>query len=186
MKERIVDVARRLFSQHSYLGVSMSDISKKLKITKPALYYHFAGKMEIYRAVLDDVSESVHSLIADALKEETVHGKLHKLMCNYLEFGMDEKNLINALVLRLSPADREQRRHIANLRKRVSDAVQRLVEEAVNTGGPTGEVDSRLLTRMLIGMADGLLLEHSVLSKKIDPKELSTQMLTVLALNGGH
>ena len=40
-KKYITDTARRLFSEFSYLGVSMNDIAKKLNITKAALYYHF-------------------------------------------------------------------------------------------------------------------------------------------------
>ena len=50
-KKYITDTARRLFSEFSYLGVSMNDIAKKLNITKAALYYHFTGKAEIYRKV---------------------------------------------------------------------------------------------------------------------------------------
>ncbi|MCK5459726.1 helix-turn-helix transcriptional regulator, partial [Candidatus Parcubacteria bacterium] len=40
-KKNIIKAARGLFSEYSYLGVSMSDIAKKLNITKAALYYHF-------------------------------------------------------------------------------------------------------------------------------------------------
>ncbi|MCK5510631.1 helix-turn-helix transcriptional regulator, partial [Candidatus Parcubacteria bacterium] len=52
-KKQIISIARQLFSDYSYLGVSMSDIAKKVNITKEALYYHFTGKVEIYQEVLD-------------------------------------------------------------------------------------------------------------------------------------
>ena len=54
-KTHIIKVARQLFSEYSYLGVSMSDIAKNLNMTKAALYYHFSGKSEIYKKVLDGV-----------------------------------------------------------------------------------------------------------------------------------
>jgi len=43
-KKYIIGTARRLFSKYSYLGVSMSDIAKKLNFTKAALYYHLPAK----------------------------------------------------------------------------------------------------------------------------------------------
>jgi len=48
-KQQIIKTARKLFSKYTYLGVSMSDIARKLHITKAALYYHFTGKAEIYK-----------------------------------------------------------------------------------------------------------------------------------------
>jgi len=48
-KKCIIDTARRFFSEYNYLAVSMSDIAKKLNITKAALYYHFTSKAEIYQ-----------------------------------------------------------------------------------------------------------------------------------------
>ncbi len=41
MKQAILEVAADLFAKYGYDAVSMNDIAKKLKITKPALYYHF-------------------------------------------------------------------------------------------------------------------------------------------------
>ena len=43
-KKNIIKAARGLFSEYSYLGVSMNDIAKKLSVTKAALYYNFTSK----------------------------------------------------------------------------------------------------------------------------------------------
>ena len=63
-KRYIIDTARQLFSEFSYLGISMNDIAKKLNITKAALYYHFTGKKEIYEKVLDNVFNDLSLSIA--------------------------------------------------------------------------------------------------------------------------
>ncbi len=104
-KKHIIEAARGLFSEYSYLGVSMSDIAKKLNITKAALYYHFTGKTEIYKNVLDEVFSNLSLTVGIAFNEKTVDEKLRKLIKNYLDFGLKEKNLIKALLLKLSPAD---------------------------------------------------------------------------------
>lgn len=179
-KKYIIDTARHLFSEYSYLGVSMNDIAKKLNVTKAALYYHFAGKTEIYGKVIDGVSNDLSLTIAEALNEVTVDKKLHKLIKNYLDFGFKENNLIKALMLKLSPADSEITKHIIQLRERVANLIQPVIEEMSANKRTTGKVDSRLLTSMLTGMMDGLLLEYSFLNKKIDSGKVSNQIVTIL------
>jgi AcrR family transcriptional regulator len=179
-KKYIIDTARHLFSEYSYLGVSMNDIAKKLNVTKAALYYHFAGKTEIYAKVIDGVSNDLSLTITEALNEITVDKKLHKLIKNYLDFGFKENNLIKALMLKLSPADSEITKHIIQLRERVASLIQPVIEEMSANKKLTGKVDSRLLTSMLTGMMDGLLLEHSFLNKKINSAKISDQIIAVL------
>lgn len=179
-KKYIIDTARHLFSEYSYLGVSMNDIAKKLNVTKAALYYHFAGKTEIYEKVIDGVSNDLSLTITEALNEVTIDKKLHKLIKNYLDFGFKENNLIKALMLKLSPADSEITKHIIQLRERIASLIQPVIEEMSANKKLTGKVDSRLLTSMLTGMMDGLLLEHSFLNKKINSAKISDQIIVVL------
>jgi AcrR family transcriptional regulator len=179
-KKHIIEVARRLFSEYSYLGVSMSDIAKKLNITKAALYYHFTSKAEIYKKVLDEVFDSLNLRISGALSEKSPDRKIHKLIRNYLDFGLKEKNLIKALMLKLSPADPQIREHIIKLRKRIANLIRPLVEEVMANRKLFPKADSALITSLLTNMMDGLLLEHSFLNKKIDLKKATNQIMTLL------
>lgn len=179
-KKYIIDTARQFFSEYSYLGVSMSDIAKKLNITKAALYYHFTGKAEIYEKVLDEVFDELSRTIAEAKNETTVNKKLHKLIKNYLNFGFKEKNLIKAIMLKLSPANNKIIKHVAKLREEIANLIQPAIEEVMVNKNLTKKVDSRLLTSMLTSMMDGLLLEYSFLNKKINSAKISDQIIAVL------
>ncbi len=179
-KKYITDTARHLFSEFSYLGVSMNDIAKKLNITKAALYYHFTGKAEIYGKVLDDVFNDLSLSIAQAASETTVDKKLHKLIKNYLDFGFKEKNLIKALMLKLPPADSQITKHIAQLRERIANLIQPIIEEVFANKKIANEVDSKLLTSLLTSMMNGLLLEYSFLNKKINSAKISDQIIAIL------
>jgi len=179
-KKYITDTARRLFSEFSYLGVSMNDIAKKLNITKAALYYHFTGKAEIYEKVLDNVFNDLSLSIALASNEATIDKKLHKLIKNYLDFGFKEKNLIKALILKLSPANDPMTKHITQLRERVVHLIQPVIEEMFASKKLTKKVDVGLLTSLLTSMMDGLLLEYSFLNKKINSAKISNQIIAVL------
>jgi len=179
-KKYIIDTARRLFSEFSYLGVSMNDIAKKLNITKAALYYHFTGKTEIYGKVLDDVFNDLSLSIAQASNEATIDKKLHKLIKSYLDFGFKEKNLIKALMLKLPPADDQITKRITQLRERVANLIQPIIEEVFTSKKLTKKVDVGLLTSLLASMMDGLLLEYSFLNKKINSVKISDQIIAVL------
>ncbi|MFZ2226517.1 MAG: TetR/AcrR family transcriptional regulator [Candidatus Moraniibacteriota bacterium] len=179
-KKYIIDTARQFFSEYSYLGVSMSDIAKKLNITKAALYYHFTGKAEIYKKVLDEVFNDLSLTISEAKNETMVDKKLYKLIKNYLDFGFKEKNLIKSIVLKLSPADRQITKHVTQLRERTANLIQPVIEETFAGKKLTKKVDSQLLTSMLTGMMDGLLLEYSFLNKKVDSKKIADQIIAVL------
>ncbi|MFA5431263.1 MAG: TetR/AcrR family transcriptional regulator [Candidatus Paceibacterota bacterium] len=179
-KKYIINTARRFFSEYSYLGVSMSDIAKKLNITKAALYYHFAGKTEIYEKVLDNVFTDLSLVINQALNEPTIDKKLYKLIKNYLDFGSKEKNLIKALMLRLSPEDSQTTKHIVQLREQIISLIYPIIDEVSISKKLTKKVDSLMLTSILASMMDGLLLEYSFLNKKINSAKISDQIIAIL------
>jgi AcrR family transcriptional regulator len=152
-KNHIINTARKFFSEYSYLGVSMDDIARKLKITKAALYYHFAGKAEIYQEVLDSVFNDLSSTLTKALDEPTVDKKLRKIIENYLEFGFKEKNLIKALILKLSPADAKITMIITQLIEQADNLIQPIIKEAFKNRNKKADVP--LLTSLLSSMMNG-------------------------------
>ena len=50
---RILDVAERLVQLRGFNGFSYADIAAELHITKASLHYHFAGKAELGRALIE-------------------------------------------------------------------------------------------------------------------------------------
>jgi AcrR family transcriptional regulator len=52
-KDFIIEEAFKLFLNHSYEAVSISDISKAIGFTKGALYHHFKNKEELFKSVVD-------------------------------------------------------------------------------------------------------------------------------------
>jgi AcrR family transcriptional regulator len=50
-RDRIVDTALRLYSERGTAQVSMRELAEAAGVTVPGLYYHFASKAELIRAV---------------------------------------------------------------------------------------------------------------------------------------
>lgn len=52
-RDKVLNVAEKLFAENSYDGTSMREIAKGVGIREPSLYAHFANKEAIYVAVID-------------------------------------------------------------------------------------------------------------------------------------
>ena len=64
-RQRILDVAARLFAAHGFAGTSIRDIAGELCVTKAALYYHFKSKDELLRELVSQPILAVGSVLND-------------------------------------------------------------------------------------------------------------------------
>ncbi len=62
-RERIQSVALQLFAEQGYESTSMRQIAEQLGFTKAALYYHFASKEDIVRALIESMLGEVADLV---------------------------------------------------------------------------------------------------------------------------
>jgi AcrR family transcriptional regulator len=51
--------ARKLFTKKGYSGVNTEQLVESARVTKGALYHHFANKKELYEAVVEDVEQEL-------------------------------------------------------------------------------------------------------------------------------
>jgi AcrR family transcriptional regulator len=58
-RRKLLAVARRLFASRGYAGTSIEDITARAKVTRGALYHHFGGKEEIFRAVYEQIGQEI-------------------------------------------------------------------------------------------------------------------------------
>lgn len=182
-RQQIIDVARELFSERTYLGVSMSDIAKRLGMTKAALYYHFTGKSELYLDVLHEVFAELRGRLDKALIAETHAQQLLNMVTSYLKFGVEEHNLLNVLATKLSPSDKELREFVAVFRSEIDGLFRPVISAVFGTDEDRSGVDARLVTTMLTAMMDGLVLEHSFFQSDLDPSGVATQIVAILGLD---
>ena len=173
-KENIINMARKLFSERTYLAVSMSDIANKLNITKAALYYHFTGKAEIYKKVLEKVFNELEEEILKATSQvQNPKEKLRQLIIGYLKYGQKEKFLIKSLLLCISKIDLSLKNKVMELRNKLNLSIQQIFKEIF----PNKDIKSLVL--LFTGMMNGLLLEQS-LSDKINLEEAVERVIAIL------
>jgi AcrR family transcriptional regulator len=69
-RARLVDVATELFGSHGHAAVTMEQVCSRAAVTRGALYHHFAGKDDLFRAVCEQVAAAVTDQVIQAAREE--------------------------------------------------------------------------------------------------------------------
>ncbi len=103
-KQELIKIAARHFAKRGYEGISLDEIAKEAGITKPAIYYHFKNKAQLYQAVL---MERLLGLVTSLEKEVTKHEEPQEKLRSYIEtFGKFlQKNSCFAAILAHEFAD---------------------------------------------------------------------------------
>jgi len=86
-KQRILETATVLMAEKGPDIVSMREISARLKITKPVLYYYFKNKDELIKAAFMEGTKHFHDLLAEISNPcLTLEQKLTTIFSQQLEF----------------------------------------------------------------------------------------------------
>ena len=130
--------ARKLFSQKGYSAAATDELVRRAKVTKGALYHHFANKLDLYHAVVDDMEQELVERIEAAGAAHRDPWKRLEAMClSYLD-GTGEPGVANILVLEAPVVlgwktwcSLEQKYEVAAFARCLKDAVG--LEEAPET-----------------------------------------------------
>ena len=74
-RAQLLEAAQEVFVANGYHAAAMDDIADRAGVSKPVLYQHFPGKLELYLALLDTSCDAIVASVQDAL-ESTEDNKL--------------------------------------------------------------------------------------------------------------
>jgi AcrR family transcriptional regulator len=145
-REKLVRVARRLFTRNGFSGTSIGQICAAARVTHGALYHHFPGKTEIFAAVLDELHREVAAAVSEAAAKETGFAQVEAAFDAYLGACTDPS--FRAIVLRdgpsvLSRADFDRVDHGVNA-PFVTGLLERWIDEGIFRPLPV-ELTARVL-----------------------------------------
>src|SRR5437588_4123472 len=63
-RQALIQAARELFAERGYAGVGTEEIVRAARLTRGALYHHFASKEDLFRAVYERVEQELVERIA--------------------------------------------------------------------------------------------------------------------------
>src|SRR5207245_6267355 len=66
-RKQLLAAAQQVFVANGYHAAAMDDIAERAGVSKPVLYQHFPGKLELYLALLDTQAQALSAAVHDAL-----------------------------------------------------------------------------------------------------------------------
>ena len=151
-RKQLLAAAQEVFVANGYHAAAMDDIAERAGVSKPVLYQHFPGKLELYLALLDTQAGALGDAGHDALAAtDDNRARIHGVLTAYFRFvdrGEEDGafRLIFETDLGNEPAVRDRVEAVAHkTMKAVADTV------AGDTG--LGRDEAELLSTALTGAA---------------------------------
>lgn len=88
-RRRLISVARRLFATKGYADTSIGDITKRAKVTRGALYYHFGDKRDLFRAVFEEVEQELVARATAAASKSRPGKRVEAAVAAFLDACLD-------------------------------------------------------------------------------------------------
>src|SRR5947209_14572895 len=70
-RRQLLGAAQEVFVAQGYHAAAMDEIAERAGVSKPVLYQHFPGKLELYLALLDESVDALTAAVRAALESTT-------------------------------------------------------------------------------------------------------------------
>jgi AcrR family transcriptional regulator len=179
-RKQLLAAAQEVFVVQGYHAAAMDDIAERAGVSKPVLYQHFPGKLELYLALLDLHCDALVRKLADSMAEITDNkSRVHAAMQAYFDF-VDGNGAAYRLVfesdLRNDPAVRER---VA----RVEQGCIATITETITSDTGVSRARAELLAVGLTGAAE-IAARYWLATGQQVPKAEAVQLLAALAWRG--
>ena len=149
-REQLLGSALEVFVAQGYHAAAMDDIADRAGVSKPVLYQHFPGKLELYLALLDRSCDQIIDACRSALEStEDNKQRVEATMDVFYEYVAHDTGAFRLVFesdLTNEPAVREQV-------DRVTAECARLIAGVIQQDTGLPDEASRLLAVSLVGMA---------------------------------
>jgi AcrR family transcriptional regulator len=87
---QLLEAALAVFVENGYHQAAMDDIAARAGVSKPVLYQHFPGKLELYLALIDQHGGELEQLVRDALSLGDNKSRINTMLGAFFDFVAQE------------------------------------------------------------------------------------------------
>jgi AcrR family transcriptional regulator len=178
---QLLGAARDVFVAQGYHAAAMDEIAERAGVSKPVLYQHFPGKLELYLALLDESADEMVRTVSEALSSTT--DNRHRVPATFKAFydyvaGKGETfKLVFESDLHNEPAVR------ARLDKAMYDCAD-MVSQFIREDAGVSNEEAHLLGVALVGMAQVTARYWLSTDHEAMPKDVAEDLVARLGWRG--
>ncbi len=179
-RAQLMEAAQSVFVESGYHSAAMDEIAERAHVSKPVLYQHFPGKLDLYLALLDLHTAEVPNLVRTALESTTDNAQRVAAAIDAFFRFVERKDAAFRLVfesdLTNEPAVAER---VDRMSAQCAEAIADVIAE--DTGLPADK--ALLLGVALAGMSQVVARYWLQLDGRI-PREEASQLVATLGWRG--
>jgi AcrR family transcriptional regulator len=179
-RQQLLGAAHEVFVAQGYHAAAMDDIADAAGVSKPVLYQHFPGKLDLYLALLDQHTETVVAAVRAALDATTDNKqRVADTIEAYFRF-VDEKGGAFRLVFESDLVNQpEVRERVDGVTLACAEAIGEVIVD--DAGLPKEQ--ARLLAVGLVGMAQ-VAARYWLQADGTIPRDAAARLLASLSWRG--
>jgi len=161
IRERIAEVATRLFCEKGFGQTTVSEIVARAGVTKPVLYYYFGSKAGLFNALFADHFQGIQAIVDRAAAlEGPIRDKLLRLTLDQFAFCEARLDCLRFVLHALfGPQKGTPRDRYAELQHMTTGLVSQILRLAVEQG-ELRPLNVEHLGVIFIGMVHMFIMRH--------------------------
>jgi AcrR family transcriptional regulator len=179
-RKQLLAAAQQVFVAQGYHAAAMDDIAERAGVSKPVLYQHFPGKLELYLALLDTHCDAIIAKVRDAMhatpdNKERVKGAVEAYF-DFMDHESEAFRLVFESDLRNDPQVRERV-------ERVEQGCIAAVTDTIISDTGVDRAAAALLASGLVGAA-GQSAQYWLATGRQTPKADAESLVAALIWRG--
>ena len=179
-RKQLLGAARQVFVAQGYHAAAMDEIAERAGVSKPVLYQHFPGKLELYCALLDESADELIRTMNEALSSTTENRQrvpaTFKAFYDFVAGAGETFRLVFESDLSNEPAVRGRL-------EKVMSGCAAMVAQFIREDAGVSDSESHLLGMALVGMAQ-VSARYWLSTGREIPKDAAEQLIARLAWRG--
>ncbi len=179
-RAQLLEAAQAAFVENGYHAAAMDDIAERAGVSKPVLYQHFPGKLELYLALLDSHTDILEGLVREALASTTDNKeRVYAAIAAYFDFVSRD----GAAFRLIFESDLTNESAVRNRLDTIGLICAEAVAEVIAEDTDMPEAEASLLGMALTGLAQ-VSARHWLAQGPAIPQDEAARLVGTLAWRG--
>jgi len=185
-RAHILRAALKHFADAGYAATSVQQIVNDAKVSKPALYYHFRDKAELFKALVHEAHDEKFRLLREAAgRGRNIREQLENILITLFDYVVKNRELmrISFATNFAAPGEVPENLCYADKCERNFEFVHSLIKAAQKSGELNRNFDSREMAFGIYGLTNFYFVSH-LAERNYRPDRKAAKRIVELFLAG--
>ena len=179
-RRQLLDAALEVFVSQGYHAAAMDEIAERAGVSKPVLYQHFPGKLDLYLALLDKSVDELVETVRGALRSTTENKqRVAATFSAYFEY-MESEGQAYRLVFE---SDLSNEAAVRERIERGQRECAEMISQMVRQDAGLDDDEAHLVSVGMVGLAQ-VTARYWLSTQDRIPREAAEQLVARLAWRG--